>query len=657
MTQFVPNSYADFDTDAAGMRVAFRDAGGSHHGLVTYQTSPGGVVELFPEEARTAIAALGGGGAGGPAGPALIVAAADAPAQMKTTAHYVCTGTDDHLVIEQAIADLPTGGGTVQLTPGTFNGHVRVRKANTRLLGSGWGTIIKIQAGAILKNTDCPVRVFADGCYVGHLTVDGNKEAQTHLGTPTSAQVREMDGVAIYANNCLVEYVRGQNCYGHTFIVWNDSFAAEGVTAAARYGNTVQFCWVMNLGLRNSLDFASTESLGAGYDQNINHHNTARGNVLLAGANIVMHTAWDTLVEGNMLLGGGTLRIHTACRRVTIRDNYITGAQDFGALGVSGGLSPEELTVVRRTKDCIVEGNVIRDAAAGAISVYSADGCVVRNNRIINSGGDGAILHRLTTKLSVVGNVIDQSASYGIRQDSTIAESHRSYDLTIRDNEVMGCALASIQTHYVTGLRVLDNVVEGGPRAIEVGTGAQSPVLVGRNRLSNASGDPITFTTANTGGVDVFDNYIVAQAASTACINANTPGARVRRNRCIGAERGVLIGTSATDAVVEDNICSGQSVAAVGGSPQATAIIRRNIGYVSESAGTATIAAAATSVAVSHGQSRMPRVQDIAITPSGSIGAAKTWWVSGIGSTTFTLNLDAAPGADVTFGWSVKRDT
>ena len=42
MTQFVPNSYPDFDTDAAGMRVAFRDAGGSHHGLVTYQTSQGG---------------------------------------------------------------------------------------------------------------------------------------------------------------------------------------------------------------------------------------------------------------------------------------------------------------------------------------------------------------------------------------------------------------------------------------------------------------------------------------------------------------------------------------------------------------------------------------------------------------------------------------
>lgn len=42
MTQFVPNSYPDFDTDSSGMHVAFRDRGGSHHGLVTYQTGPGG---------------------------------------------------------------------------------------------------------------------------------------------------------------------------------------------------------------------------------------------------------------------------------------------------------------------------------------------------------------------------------------------------------------------------------------------------------------------------------------------------------------------------------------------------------------------------------------------------------------------------------------
>lgn len=47
MTQFVPGTYPDFDTDSDGRAVAFRDRGGQHHGLVTYQTSPGGGVEKF----------------------------------------------------------------------------------------------------------------------------------------------------------------------------------------------------------------------------------------------------------------------------------------------------------------------------------------------------------------------------------------------------------------------------------------------------------------------------------------------------------------------------------------------------------------------------------------------------------------------------------
>jgi hypothetical protein len=55
MTQFVPNSYPDFDTDSSGMHVAFRDRGGSHHGLVTYQTSPGGGVGILGPRMSSAL--------------------------------------------------------------------------------------------------------------------------------------------------------------------------------------------------------------------------------------------------------------------------------------------------------------------------------------------------------------------------------------------------------------------------------------------------------------------------------------------------------------------------------------------------------------------------------------------------------------------------
>lgn len=46
MTEFVPGTHPDFDTDSDGRAVAFRDRGGQHHGLVTYHTSPGGGVGI-----------------------------------------------------------------------------------------------------------------------------------------------------------------------------------------------------------------------------------------------------------------------------------------------------------------------------------------------------------------------------------------------------------------------------------------------------------------------------------------------------------------------------------------------------------------------------------------------------------------------------------
>ena len=45
MTEFVPGTHPDFDTDSDGRAVAFRDRGGQHHGLVTYQAGPGGGIE------------------------------------------------------------------------------------------------------------------------------------------------------------------------------------------------------------------------------------------------------------------------------------------------------------------------------------------------------------------------------------------------------------------------------------------------------------------------------------------------------------------------------------------------------------------------------------------------------------------------------------
>lgn len=70
--------------------------------------------------------------------------------------------------------------------------------------------------------------------------------------------------------------------------------------------------------------------------------------------------------------------------------------------------------------------------------------------------------------------------------------------------------------------------------------------------------------------------------------------------------------------------------------------------------GTATITAAATSVAVTHGIYSTPGI--VQVTPTASLGTAAKFWVSSIGGTTFTINVDAAPGASVTFNWVARMN-
>jgi hypothetical protein len=71
--------------------------------------------------------------------------------------------------------------------------------------------------------------------------------------------------------------------------------------------------------------------------------------------------------------------------------------------------------------------------------------------------------------------------------------------------------------------------------------------------------------------------------------------------------------------------------------------------------GTATITAAATSVVVTHGYGATPAAEDIHVTPTLLSSSAK-WWVSTIGATTFTINVDVVPGGGTaTFAWKISR--
>lgn len=80
--------------------------------------------------------------------------------------------------------------------------------------------------------------------------------------------------------------------------------------------------------------------------------------------------------------------------------------------------------------------------------------------------------------------------------------------------------------------------------------------------------------------------------------------------------------------------------------------VRGNGGYITEATGTATVASGSTTVAVTHGLGFTPTVGNIQLTPTNNLGNAAKFWVSAPGATTFTINVNADPGATTaTFAW------
>lgn len=72
--------------------------------------------------------------------------------------------------------------------------------------------------------------------------------------------------------------------------------------------------------------------------------------------------------------------------------------------------------------------------------------------------------------------------------------------------------------------------------------------------------------------------------------------------------------------------------------------------------GTVNITSAATSVTVQHGLPLTPPREKIQLTMLSGLGTGGGFWVSAATSTTFTIQLNASPGATITFGWRASLE-
>lgn len=77
-------------------------------------------------------------------------------------------------------------------------------------------------------------------------------------------------------------------------------------------------------------------------------------------------------------------------------------------------------------------------------------------------------------------------------------------------------------------------------------------------------------------------------------------------------------------------------------------------GFDLRNSGTGTVLSGNTSIVVAHGLEKTPALTDIQITPAEDpTNIVSFWWISGVGASNFTINVDADPGAsNLDFAWS-----
>ena len=180
-----------------------------------------------------------------PADIPFMVAANDAPLAWKEVAAYQCDGTNDQIEINNAIAALPTNGGSILLSPGTFNvsSSIVIEKDNISVFGQGTGQRTgatqtgvgtKIQAVAglttavILVHRSDSLRVVY-GVHLENFTIDG-----AYIGTDTN-------GVTFRSNRGFIQRVHIHRCTGYGVFVRGYTAAETGDVRWETYDTQLAF--------------------------------------------------------------------------------------------------------------------------------------------------------------------------------------------------------------------------------------------------------------------------------------------------------------------------------------------------------------------------------------------------------------------------------
>ncbi|MDP1853634.1 MAG: right-handed parallel beta-helix repeat-containing protein [Candidatus Omnitrophota bacterium] len=467
----------------------------------------------------------------------IIVAASDSLDKNKAEASYQCTGTDDQVKINAAIAACPASGGAVYLLEGTYditmqsgqtqdNAGIILNRNNISLIGAGNGTILKKRSAAetqyyIINATS------ASNLLISQLQLDGSetKSAGIYFDNVTYSKIdkvwiRGTQGgrAGIYCTNS------NNNIISNAHIdLGNPSENADGLELVGTSSNNIV-----------SHNYISRCSEGELYLGRSSQNNIVSDNILIGGdvggapeddPSEIYASLWDAgtnnIISNNIVSANKTGGIWADGDRSIVSGNSVTGGARegialWGDKDVNPGLPDSPWGKIPNYS--IISNNVIANNRHEGILFNAGVGQLISGNALYDNGQTGAFNGIFVDGASgaaddkydnnlISGNLIYDSVGtgYGIKIPSN---SDNNYLVT---NYITGAAFATnkiddlgVNTKYtgkekITFEPITVDITASGQIVYPAGKTSGSPVYSPSSHiiLNNISGSDQTITLEN----------------------------------------------------------------------------------------------------------------------------------------------------------------
>ncbi|MCH7745526.1 MAG: right-handed parallel beta-helix repeat-containing protein [Chloroflexi bacterium] len=394
--------------------------------------------------------------------PTFVVAASDANADVKASADYVCDGTADDVQIQAALDALPSQGGKVLLSEGTFTIAAAVNvPSNSTLSGSGYNTRLNRTTSGDVVNA-----IGSSGTHLKNIVVEGMRV------TGPSVVGAQVAGVGID-----LDY----NDYSVIRYCWVSGFGSGGDEGGVRLRHAVACRVVDNYlsaskngcvtGLSGSVDFPEADRCEI--SRNVVYDNFDDGLHSQQSARIVYNNnicygngeaGIDVLGDDGDIITGNHCYNNTG-PGIEAGNSTATGSPDSGHT-ITGNVCNNNTTngiLLGNNCDFIsVIGNTVRDNASHGIQIGGNAGKVVQHcnvtGNVCENNVDGIRLVNNADENLVQANVCRANTGRGIYiVDAGIGSPTNN---VLMDNKASGNTTADIAQNGDTGTTLHFNVGE-----------------------------------------------------------------------------------------------------------------------------------------------------------------------------------------------------